>query len=401
MSCCSVCDAKFTSMKRKEITCVFCKYACCRDCLQNYLMSGENKNKCMNCAHPFSDEYIEGNTSKVFMKKYVQKMFEDHTLRKEKELLPVTTELVGYIKEGIYELAEQATIRLNMIENDGDNDKKHFINCSIVGCKGYVNEESGWACTICKTLTCNMCLCKKDTNTEHICDETIISSINLIKSTSKECPTCKMSINRVSGCSQMFCTNCRTVFDWNTGMIDTGIIHNPHFYERQRVNRDVGEDRCFYTLEYWNVQIRFVSQLVGQNNILKYIVSSYFTLIRDMNKYSSLRRTERNQLNDFQQLRVRYLMNEIDEESWKTALFKLANKEKEYTLVRNIYNTLCETILAHMVNFIRPFHTNMNSSTPSIEKAISICESLERNYMEAISYANSNMPKIYHIRVIL
>jgi hypothetical protein len=291
-------------------------------------MSGENKNKCMNCAHPFSDEYIEANTSKVFMERYVKKMFEENILRKEKELLPITTELVGYINEGIYELAEQATIRLHMIENDGDNDKKHFINCSIVGCKGYVNEESGWVCTICKTLTCKMCLCKKEVNTEHICDETIISSINLIKTTSKECPTCKMSINRVSGCSQMFCTNCRTVFDWNTGMIDTSIIHNPHFYERQRVNREVGENICYYTLGYWNVQIGFVSQLVGVDNILKYVVSSYFFLIRNKNKYAEIRKTERNQLNEFQQLRVRYLMDVIDEESWKTALFKLANKEK-------------------------------------------------------------------------
>ena len=93
-------------------------------------------------------------------------------------------------------------------------------------------------------------------------------------------------------------------------------------------------------------------------------------------------------------------MDVIDEESWKKALFKLANKEKEYKLVRNIYDTLCETILAHMVIFIKRFYkNNMKSIIPSIEKAISICDSLEKNFMEAIRYANCNMPKKYRIHI--
>lgn len=178
---CTVCDAKFTVMKRKEIKCVHCGYNYCRDCLQNYLMSGENKNNCMNCGHLLSIDVIEANTSKVFFERYKQKIFEEGVFRREKELIPITTELAGYIKEGIYELSKQATYRLNMLEYERVEMKRDFINCSYIGCKGYVCADNGWTCTICKKVTCNKCMCTiNDMN--HVCDGEIIASLDVIKS---------------------------------------------------------------------------------------------------------------------------------------------------------------------------------------------------------------------------
>jgi hypothetical protein len=43
-------------------------------------------------------------------------------------------------------------------------------------------------------------------------------------------------IFKASGCSQMWCTACHAVFDWNTMQLETGLIHNPHYYEFQRRN---------------------------------------------------------------------------------------------------------------------------------------------------------------------
>jgi hypothetical protein len=43
-------------------------------------------------------------------------------------------------------------------------------------------------------------------------------------------------------------SQCHTTFDWNTGEIETGVIHNPHYYEYQRKNgtlqRNPGDRDC-------------------------------------------------------------------------------------------------------------------------------------------------------------
>lgn len=38
----------------------------------------------------------------------------------------------------------------------------------------------------------------------------------------------------VRNCDQMYCTQCNTAWSWKTGVVETGRIHNPHYYEQLR-----------------------------------------------------------------------------------------------------------------------------------------------------------------------
>ena len=63
-------------------------------------------------------------------------------------------------------------------------------------------------------------------------------SAKLIKQETKPCPTCGVRIYKISGCDQIWCVECKVAFSWKTGIIDKGVIHNPHFYEHMKNNNN-------------------------------------------------------------------------------------------------------------------------------------------------------------------
>ena len=95
---------------------------------------------------------------------------------------------------------------------------------------------------MCNMHTCPKCLViiGPNKNVEHVCNEDMVKSAELIKQETKPCPSCGTRISKISGCNQMWCTNCHVAFSWNTGTIDNGPVHNPHFYEYQKTTNANG-----------------------------------------------------------------------------------------------------------------------------------------------------------------
>ena len=58
--------------------------------------------------------------------------------------------------------------------------------------------------------------------------------MKMIKKDSRSCPKCGMAISKVNGCDQMFCTECKTAFSYTKGTIVTSGIHNPHYFDYLR-----------------------------------------------------------------------------------------------------------------------------------------------------------------------
>ena len=115
--------------------------------------------------------------------------------------------------------------------------RKIVCRCIDQSCRGFVM-MSNWKCGVCEKKVCEKCLEEEVSNEAHICDESAIESTRLIMNSTKPCPNCGTRIHRVSGCPQMWCTNCNTAFNYNSGLADTGPVHNPHYFEYLRNNNN-------------------------------------------------------------------------------------------------------------------------------------------------------------------
>lgn len=111
------------------------------------------------------------------------------------------------------------------------------MKCPGAECRGFLS--TAYKCGICERSTCAHCLIQypiDDPQGEaHACSEDDKKTVELIKKSCRNCPSCGMSIFRIEGCNQMFCTACNTAFDWATGQqLNTRQIHNPHYTDYLR-----------------------------------------------------------------------------------------------------------------------------------------------------------------------
>jgi hypothetical protein len=87
---------------------------------------------------------------------------------------------------------------------------------------------------VCDTKVCKECRIVKADG--HECKADDVATAEALAAESKPCPKCAAAISKVSGCDQMWCTLCHTTFSWNTGKIETSVIHNPHYFQWAAAN---------------------------------------------------------------------------------------------------------------------------------------------------------------------
>jgi hypothetical protein len=125
-----------------------------------------------------------------------------------------------------------------------------FIHrCADSDCNGFVS--SAWKCGICDKYTCHNCreLKAARDDHDHVCNPDTVASVSLLKTDTKPCPNCKVLVHKTDGCDQMFCTQCKRLWSWNSGQFETR-GHNPHYLQWMRENhaggmpREPGEVLC-------------------------------------------------------------------------------------------------------------------------------------------------------------
>ena len=135
-----------------------------------------------------------------------------------------------YLNELSQKLQEKK-LRIYRIKNGEDAGKderrKFIMPCPADNCKGYLSSQ--YKCEVCKLYTCPDCfeVIGYSKESPHECKQDNIASAQLIKKETKPCPKCGVRIFKISGCDQMWCTECKVAFSWNTGkIVISGQVHN-------------------------------------------------------------------------------------------------------------------------------------------------------------------------------
>lgn len=258
---------------------------------------------------------------------------------------------------------------------------KYIRPCSAEDCRGFIS--TAMKCTLCETTYCKSC--HEITSTTHICKEEDVQSATAILKDSKSCPKCHVLTYRLSGCPQMWCTLCHATWNWTTGNIEKGAVHNPHYFEYMRKNGTLpqpdnqnprGCEEAQYQLEATVQRLKFEDRPMFAYQMVR---------LRNHVQFFELRRYAVDFVQDNRDLRIKYLLNEIDKIWFKRLLTqreKQADKKREYEQVLQMFS---EVLLDLITTFVR---------SESAEAAMSL-----KNELKALcGYTNEsleNIGKIY------
>ena len=133
-------------------------------------------------------------------------------------------------------------------------------------------------------------------------------------------------------CSQMWCPDCHTAFDWRTGRIEVGRIHNPHYIEFKNkfsLSREHGDIPCGGVPDFGELHSNEFMMSVRK------VISQYN---RDINfRYDEIAD------DDNRWLRTIYMLNDMDTPTFKKELQRRDKMREKYRDIRNIFQMFVDT----------------------------------------------------------
>lgn len=396
----------------KSIVCTKCDFQFCTEC---FLKSDTKEFRCFSCNLVLSNSFIYKQVGKKNFDKLFEKINREF-FKQEKGRLPETIARIEMEKEQqrlnhLYEQLKCATSSMGSVisyhnvllkmcsekeselkdliadeyvymcehynklmekkaeigkllkttKGKDDTGPRFYGKCGDEKCSGLL--DAGGKCVICNKKFCRSCLVPAH---DGDCDETVLANVQAIRKETRPCPKCYTRIFKISGCDQMFCTNCHTPFSWRTGKIETGRIHNPHYYEIQRqtkgfVPREVGDVQC------GGPDLRLARSILDKIGLPAAGMISLYQALPGLIQWISIdahRINERGHAN-----RVRYLENK-NEKQWFSNFKKLQKEIQRTQDICNILQTfhalLGDTMLVpdkqvhqQVLNMIRDIFTEM------------------------------------------
>ena len=384
---CQICCEKLNLSTRKLVTCPYCEFGACKTCCETYVL-GESNPKCMNttCNRDWTRQFIASAFTNVFITGKLKKQREQLLFDNERALLPATqvlverqinienaTRKVREINEKLYQLKierNQAQTELYRLHNrQATTERAEFVRaCPDEECRGFLSTQ--WKCGICQKWACPDCHEVKglERDVEHTCNPDTLATARLLATDTKPCPKCRMGIFRISGCDQIWCTQCHTAFNWRTGRIESN-VHNPHYFEWLRRNgnavpRNPLDNPCNNDLQHTDyTTIRTMLQVRHPNHPLSKSTDEYLgRTVRNVihmryvtvPRYRTEDRVVRNEI-----LRIQYMRNIITEDDFKTILQRNEKKVEKYREIHNVLTILLTTV----TDIILRFRTYLSGTT--------------------------------------
>ena len=399
---CAVCFDGFNKSTRACTACPYCSVEVCRSCLQQYLLNDINiVPVCVSsdCKREWTRDFLDKELTSTFRLHTYKAHREKVLFDRERSKLPATQDDAAAYRQakqafdtGLDEakrLDEQINEMQRQLAQKREEYRRHmrvvdsfgrtrlaegaaaapraapaaFIRpCPATECRGFLS--TAWKCSICDLYTCSDCHELKGPDREdpsHTCDPNNIATARLLARDTKPCPKCGAGITKIEGCDQMWCTACNTGFNWRTGTVATGPVHNPHYFEWLTANpgaRGAGgppAGDCGVVLDRQVMQKltgsatrTYMYQHTRDRNLpvaTKYLIEAW-RLMRE--KESEVRRNHTNYDDEFHDLRVKYMLNMIQDDQYKktlqatekSALHRQANQQVYEVFVNSVRDTI-------------------------------------------------------------
>lgn len=420
---CDVCYEDLNNSTYKLVKCDKCQYNCCKQCVRTYFKDILNEPHCMKCKMQWEPEFVVASVNKSYYNGEFKENRKAVLTNLEKSRLPDTQhdaklfilkekldkrilDIKGEIKNLKLEIKkkeQEMILAHSEFLKEKKPERKTFIMKCQSDCKGFLS--TSYKCDLCNKRTCPKCFEVEHEfdpgagaeEVVHVCKPENVETVTMMKKETRSCPGCSVRIYKIDGCNQMWCVECNTAFDWVSGKIVNGQIHNPHYYDYLKKNggipRAPGDVLCGGL-----PHVQHMYQKITQLRVSGIIeTSSSETMMRNVgyvhqftnhihHMYLDLVNHDSYQ-SALKLIRIKYILGRMTDDEFAAAIFKENKKD--------IKNQKKKQLLQLVDNVGTDLLQNYNASLDKHVDHLSDTMIMVRSFVEMLIYFNKLSSKYY------